>query len=60
MRWEVFNPKDGKPFYKTRYVRLAKAVAWAFNADYAKTGDGWVKTPPPYHPIVVCNREEKK
>jgi len=45
--FEVFKPKDGKAFYQTRYVRLAKAVAWAFNADYEKTGDGWVKTPPP-------------
>ena len=45
--FEVFKPKDGKAFYKTRYVRLAKVVAWACNADYEKTGDGWVKTPPP-------------
>jgi len=45
--FEVFKPKDGKAFYKTRYVRLAKAVAWAFNADYAKAGDGWVIKPPP-------------
>jgi hypothetical protein len=42
MRWEVFNPKDGKPFYKTRYVQLAKVVAWACNADYAREGEGWV------------------
>ena len=45
--FEVFKPKDGKAFYKTRYVRVAKAVGWAFNADYAKAGDGWVIKPPP-------------
>jgi hypothetical protein len=39
--WEVFNPKDGKVFYRTRYVKLAKAVAWACNADYARQGEGW-------------------
>jgi len=58
--FEVFKPKDGKAFYKTRYVRLAKAVAWAFNADYAKAGEGWVITPPPYNPIVVCGSKKKK
>jgi len=48
--FEVFKPKDGKAFYKTRYVRLAKAVAWAFNADYARAGDGWVASIPPPPP----------
>ncbi len=62
--FEVFKPKDGKAFYKTRYVRLAKVVTWAFNADYEKTGSGWVITPPPppksYNPIVVCGSKKKK
>ena len=48
--FEVFKPKDGKAFYQTRYVRLAKAVAWAFNADYARAGDGWVASIPPPPP----------
>ena len=58
--FEVFKPKDGKAFYRTRYVRLAKVVAWAFNADYEKTGSGWVKTPPSYNPVVMCDNKKKK
>jgi len=34
MHYEVFDPRDGIPFYVTRSLWLAWLLAWLFKGDY--------------------------
>ena len=40
--WEVFNPVDGKPRYRVRWLFAARLLAWWIKGDYAREGDGWL------------------
>ncbi len=39
---EVFSPVDGMPYFTTRFLFLAKIVAWATSGDYEYKGKGWI------------------
>jgi hypothetical protein len=40
--WEVFDPVNGVPVWTTRWLVMARVVAWVRGLDWAKTGEGWV------------------
>ena len=39
--YEVFNPTDGVPVYRVKYMWLARMVACITGLDWAKQGEGW-------------------
>lgn len=43
--YEVFNPRNGTPLFRTRFAVIAQFVAWLRGLDYAATGEGWLSEP---------------
>ena len=41
LRWEVFNPRTGETWARTRTKLMAALLAYAFRGDYAPSGMGW-------------------
>lgn len=40
--FEVFNPVDGIPVFRSRFEILARIVSRLAGLDYAKAGEGWL------------------
>ena len=39
--YEVFDPTDGLPLYRTRFAIVARIIAKVRGLDWAAQGDGW-------------------
>ena len=41
--FEVFNPSNGAPVFRSRVEFLARIVSRLAGLDYARTGEGWIR-----------------
>lgn len=42
MMFEVFNPVDGIPYFRTHFAWMARLVAYITGGDWERQGAGWI------------------